>query len=795
MKDPFAPALPEKTTLHFAMNPICDFHRKHLELAAWILALLGFAPAVQAQQNVYSRSDAGTNLWENNSNLPWYYQTSNNNQSRPDLPFQTRNDVFFGHNNNLVQDVNTTTWFQLRSLTMQASATSARTFNSSGGSGISLSSAFTNEAGSGAHTFNTQMGIDGSTVTFTNSGGTVSFTNNVFVNANTLALSGASAFNFSGVLSGTGGKVTKNGTGTVTFSGSSANTYDGLTTVTAGILALNKTAGVNAIGGNVTLGDGTGGDIIRLDASNQIADSSVITMVGTTAGNRGWFQLNGQNEIIGGLASSTASAGLVDNGSTGSNSILTLQVTGSQDFSGLIRNSSGAAGTLALVKTGTGTQILSGTNTYTGGTSINAGTLQAASASAIGSSGNISFGGGTLQYTAASQNSELANRFKNSSSAIRLDTNGAAVPFGGVIDSSNTGGLIRSGTGTLQFYGSSANTYSGTTTSTGGNLFLNKTAGVTAVPGDVILGDGAGDDLLTLGQSEQIADSAVVTLVGSVSGNQGRFRLNGSNETIGGLTSASNGAGMVENGNATLNSTLTLNVTGSQDYSGVIRNGSTGTLGLVKSGSGTQTLSGAHSYTGTTSITDGKLVVNGNISTSSLTSVAVGATLGGSGTVGKTIINGTLAVGNSPGQMNFTDTLGLKGITVMEIDGMSGAGVTGGHDFVNLTGVGAAGVLTYGGTLVLDIGTIFTTGAYSWNLFDMASETGTFATISLADQYSGNLLDGDSNGIWDLTSGTNTWQFNEYNGNLSLTVVPEPNAAVLVGGLGIIALLRRRRHA
>ena len=173
----------------------------------------------------------------------------------------------------------------------------------------------------------------------------------------------------------------------------------------------------------------------------------------------------------------------------------------------------------------------------------------------------------------------------------------------------------------------------------------------------------------------------------------------------------------------------------------------------------------------------------------------MGATLGGSGTVGKTVINGTLAVGNSPGQMNFTDTLGLSGTTVMEIDGMLGAGVTGGHDFINLTGAGAAGVLTFGGALVLDIGTIFTIGSYSWNLFDMASETGTFATISLADQYSGNLLDGDSNGIWDLTSGTNTWQFNESNGNLSLTVVPEPDVAMLVGGLGMIVLLRRRRNA
>ncbi len=187
------------------------------------------------------------------------------------------------------------------------------------------------------------------------------------------------------------------------------------------------------------------------------------------------------------------------------------------------------------------------------------------------------------------------------------------------------------------------------------------------------------------------------------------------------------------------------------------------------------------------------LIVNGNIFTSLLTTVASGATLGGSGTVGSTVINGTLAVGNSPGTMTFVNTLGLNGTDVVEIDGISGAGVAGGHDFVNLTGIGPAGVLTYGGTMTLDMGVVFGVGSYAWNLFDMASETGTFATITLADQYSGSLLDGDLNGVWDLTNGSNTWQFTESSGVLSLTVIPEPNASALIGALGGILLLRRRR--
>jgi MYXO-CTERM domain-containing protein len=215
---------------------------------------------------------------------------------------------------------------------------------------------------------------------------------------------------------------------------------------------------------------------------------------------------------------------------------------------------------------------------------------------------------------------------------------------------------------------------------------------------------------------------------------------------------------------------------------------------LTKATAGTLILDGSNNYSGPTNVTDGKLVVNGNISTSSLTTVSLGATLGGSGTVGAAIINGTLAPGNSPGTLAFTSTLGINGATVMEIDGTAGAGVTNGHDFVNLTGAGGSGVLTYGGALTLDMGVIFSGGSYSWNLFDFASETGTFATIALADQYSGSLLDADLNGVWDLASGNITWQFTQSTGALCLVVVPEPNAAMLVGGLGMLALLRRRRE-
>ncbi len=66
-----------------------------------------------------------------------------------------------------------------------------------------------------------------------------------------------------------------------------------------------------------------------------------------------------------------------------------------------------------------------------------------------------------------------------------------------------------------------------------------------------------------------------------------------------------------------------------------------------------------------------------------------------------------------------------------------------------------------------------------------AAHADTFYWDTLADQFSGSLLDGDSKCIWDLNSGSNTWQFTESTGLLGLTVIPEPNVAALLGGLGM----------
>ncbi|MEN8661556.1 MAG: PEP-CTERM sorting domain-containing protein [Lentimonas sp.] len=153
-----------------------------------------------------------------------------------------------------------------------------------------------------------------------------------------------------------------------------------------------------------------------------------------------------------------------------------------------------------------------------------------------------------------------------------------------------------------------------------------------------------------------------------------------------------------------------------------------------------------------------------------------------------------LSVGNSPGTMNFASglTLDAGSLTIAGIDGTSGAGFAGGHDFHNVTGA-----LNYGGDLSLVFGTgTLDEGTNSWDLFESDSESRTLTSIALFGDFTGSLLDGDTNVFWDFVSGDNSWGFDEATGTLGLTVVPEPSAyALLAGLLGLASVVLHRRRA
>ena len=168
--------------------------------------------------------------------------------------------------------------------------------------------------------------------------------------------------------------------------------------------------------------------------------------------------------------------------------------------------------------------------------------------------------------------------------------------------------------------------------------------------------------------------------------------------------------------------------------------------------------------------------------------------------VGNTIIDGTLAPGNSPGVIAITGDLTLNGgsTSIFQVDGLGVAGAVDGFDQVNVTGA-----LKYGGVLKLDITGSYNMGtAFQNYLFNFGSETGGFSSV----KYS---LNGSGWSDLNYYAANNTWQMcdnnaltvgadNGYIGiNLDtgfLTVVPEPSTwALLVGGVSTLMILRRRR--
>ncbi len=418
------------------------------------------------------------------------------------------------------------------------------------------------------------------------------------------------------LLDGAGGQLllVKNGTGTQTLSGPASNTYTGLTTVNGGELDLNKSGGSIAVGGNLTIGDGSApganSDIVKLLASQQIIDTSVVLINGTS----GRLDLNNFNETI----ASIGDTGVVTpNGSSvtlGTGTLTLSAAAGTATFSGIISGANPAGA--SIVKTGASTQIFAGPNTYTGSTTVNGGTLQAGIiTNAFGNNSAVTIGAaGTLELAGFSN---TIGSLAGSAGAIVQSTGGAATlttgalntntDYSGVLQNGAGGtlSLVKNGTGIQTLSGPASNTYTGLTTVNAGELDLNKTGGSIAVGGNLTIGDGAGganSDIVKLLGSNQINPTSLVL----INGTSGRLDLNNNSQTVGSI--ADTGVVTLNGSSINLGSgTLTTGAGGganpanpSTAFSGVI-SGAGGNL--VKAGSGTFTLNGINTYTGTTNVT------------------------------------------------------------------------------------------------------------------------------------------------------------------------------------------------
>jgi autotransporter-associated beta strand protein len=478
----------------------------------------------------------------------------------------------------------------------------------------------------------------------------------------------------SGVLSGAG-NVRVEGEGALLLTGNAANTHSGFFMVAEGLVVFDKPNTVSATTGSIYVGDTSndhGPATLRLASSQQIADSAAV-WVGTNA----TFQLTNFNETVGPL---TMAGGRIQTGAgtlTLSDDVaVTGSIVNSSQITGRLNVGSGAReiqsfgnaalyldahvfGSANLSFDGPGYLILRGSNAFTGTLTILDGSVEAQNDHALGSTaggtivngGGLSLGDGIigpgpgihigneplslgtpdnvfapLHAVSASGDSWAGPIDFATNTLIRVAPPGSLVLSGAL---SGPGRVRLEGGEEFTISGSQPNTFTGEIQIPDGTLRLAKTGGAVAVPNELRIGGTSPFDnavVESLGQN-QIADGATVVMH-----ENGRWNLNGFNETIGNLFGAlASDSGEIALGGATLTVLLT-NSFGS--FPGTI----TGPGGFTKQGTGTFELSGDNTYTGSTLVQNGTLRVAGSQPASAVT-VLTGATLGGGGTVGPVQVN------------------------------------------------------------------------------------------------------------------------------------------------------------
>ena len=391
------------------------------------------------------------------------------------------------------------------------------------------------------------------------------------------------------------------------------------------------------------------------------------------------------------------------------------------------------SGTGSLAQAGTGNLTLTGTNTYSGGTTVSAGRLTLASGGTLGAGAVTISGTGVVDLGGQT----VANSWVVNGGTLQ----GGALDIAKVTASAGTisanlggaGGFSKSGTGSLVLSGN--NTYAGGTTLNGGTLTLGSgsalgTGAVTLTSGTLNLNGQTIGNNLTLGAA--VIDGSG-TLSGVISGNVAFAKTGTTTLTFIGLNTYSGGTtvsagtliagsntalgsgavavsgGTLDLGTSALSNTITLSLgslAGSQlngdklvlqggEVTGVVSSGA-----LSKTSSGTVTLSGSNTYAGGTTVSAGTLVVNN-------------ANALGSG-----------AVTLSGGSLDVKGQTVAKNITLTADSGVAGtngtiSGVISGAGLLTKSGTGTltlSGNNTFEGGALINAGTLVVNGEVLGNM-------------------------------------------------------------------------------
>ena len=564
-------------------------------------------------------------------------------------------------------------------------------------------------------------------------------------------------FNFAGNISGSGGIFT-DAAGTFTLGGN--NSYNGNTLFRHGnTIRLNST---NAISPTSWLRFGAGTNIVELAA----ADFS--RTLGTAAGQvRFHHSTDGAGNS--GFAAIGANRNVAINGTV---------VWGGGSFE---------PGVFHL-----GTAASTHTVTLTTGIDLGAGTRIISTANGSSSAGGRVSGSltnGTLQV--------------QGTGALILSGNNNLVTINKGASGSDSGTLILSGSNTF----SNTILNFGTNSENRGAIRLehdNALGGITDINGNY-----TGTPIAQIQLANNVTISSINYAVGgrsnATTSGSALVNVSGNNTWAGTLRIANTGGGYgirSDAGTLTISGELrnglgtarTWELTGSGDIdiTGNIVNGGAFALSLLKSGTGTLDITGnSNTYSGGTTLTTGRLMLN-NTSGSGLGSGAAtvnGGTLGGTGSFsGAATINttGVLSPGTSVG------TLGMGALTLNTgstlLYELNTTAVTG--DLLNVNGnLDLVGTVTLsladlGSADLLGIGTKFNLISYAgtWNGFEFNGYADDSTFTAFGNEW---LINYNDVSVGAVNGGL-------YANAVTLTVIPEP-AAALLGGLGLLVLLRRRR--
>ncbi len=677
----------------------------------------------------------------------------------------------------------------------------------------------------------------------------------------TVAVTLSGANDYTGITNvATGGRLTSNATGFGSAAGATASVLGGNHTVVntgAGIgltgssseafliNGIGQTAGTVNPQGAIRFAAGmTLSSLVQLGSSAQITSngSGTVTLNGDldlagftlSVGNGSLSFAGNVPLVVGGKV--TGAASILDVGAAGGFNVVNLN-SSNNDYSGTTRVNFGTG--VSTVGLGSNNALGTSTLVFNGGGVQSTDTTARTIANTIGNvTGNATFGAspgqnftvktGTLTFTSTTSSS-LAN-------AARTFTTNVDTSLSNPFSSTGTsGGIVKAGAATLTLAG--ASTYTGPTAVNAGTLLATNTTGSatgtgavtltnlvgTAVSSQTVTGASASYQItgtglnvlgLQLGQSITGTGIPAGTVIAAISSTQITLSrpLTAAASTF--STTAYNSSPVLQlgNNNATgslapassisLNSGATFRINRSDAATQGTHFSAAAITGggrIEQAGSGTTTLNAANSYTGTTTVSAGTLLIDGTNSGSGAVDVGASGTLGGIGTIaGGVNVTGVLSPGASIESLATGTVAFISGSKLIyELQDTSAVGA----DLVDITGN-----LSLAGTVTLDLVKL---GAGAWsvgNKLTLLSYTGSITANSyfnFVDGGDGKLTDDETFSFdgsqWvfdynDLVAGSN--YSSEASGTfVTMTVIPEPTSAILLSGFGVLALFRRRRNS